>query len=149
MKLKVMTRKQLVSFLIFRENLIIIIIIIFLLEKVVLWWFSLPLIETTQNSNILPWKHLVKKFISFVFFALQLSCSFIYNSLQVVCVFFHHGEHVVYYTNGSERKKKENWEKNSRELSASLRCRHKLCRTWHGEAIIVTKLNLRSLAKSI
>ena len=29
MKLKVMTRKQLVSFLIFRENLIIIIIIIF------------------------------------------------------------------------------------------------------------------------
>lgn len=48
----------------------------------------------------------MKKFISFVFFALQLSCSFIYNSLQVVCVFFHHGEHVVYYTNGSERKKK-------------------------------------------
>ena len=54
----------------------------------------------------------MKKFISFSFFALQLSCSFIYNSLQVVCVFFHHEEHIVYYTNGSGRKK-ENLEKNS------------------------------------
>lgn len=47
----------------------------------------------------------MKKFIGLVFFTLQLSCSFIDDSLQVVCVFFHHREHVVYYTDGSERKK--------------------------------------------
>ena len=82
------------------------------LERLDLWWLSHPFLQTTQVSNILPWKHLVKKFISFVFFVLQLPCSFIYNSLQVVCVFFHHGEHVVDYTNGSERnkgKKKNSW----------------------------------------
>ena len=49
----------------------------------------------------------MKKFIGLVFFTLQLSCSFIDNSLQVVCVFFHHKEHVVYYTDGSERKKEK------------------------------------------
>lgn len=49
----------------------------------------------------------MKKFIGLVFFTLQLSGSFIDNSLQVVCVFFHHREHVVYYTDGSERKRKK------------------------------------------
>lgn len=84
--------------------------------------FSFLLTETTRYlfvSNSLPWKHLVKKFIGLVFFTLQLSCSFIDNSLQVVCVFFHHREHVVYYTDGSERKKGK--QESSKKISRGIR----------------------------
>ena len=104
-----MTRQQFVFLLSFESNHL-------LLENnamVVLCWVQSTFynnVEASRNifvCTILPWKHLVKKFIGFGLFALQLSCSFINNSLQVVCVFFHHGEHVVYDTNGSERKKEK------------------------------------------